>query len=134
MTTQPTETPRTDKATWTADSINQVDGVPVVDASFARTLERELAVMTAERDRLRDVKWEGIHQLETTIATLTAQLEEARRALDATKQALILLPLDHTKECSETPLKCTCAVGKKWLAIDAPGRTLAALTERKEKV
>lgn len=42
-----------------------------------KTLETELAAMTKERDRLRDVKWEGIAKLESE---LKAEPREGREA------------------------------------------------------
>jgi hypothetical protein len=98
---RPTETPtpRTDAETWIADSISDPDGIPVVRADVCKAIELENA-------------------------TLTAQLEEARRdsaRLDWLEAQCVDIFVD------ESPIERRNGMSLRQ-AIDA------ALTERKEKV
>ncbi len=58
---------------------------PFIEAFAARAekAEADLAAMTKERDRLRDVKWSGIVALETNLTAQTALVEKLREALVA---------------------------------------------------
>jgi hypothetical protein len=111
MNTQPPETPRTDAATWIADSISDPDGIPVVRADVCKAIELENAA-------------------------LAAQLEEARRAMTGMLENYITL-----KEMSLVLARSDAPnwIGRNMTADDdihviAVRKSLAALTERKEKV
>ena len=75
------DTPRTDAM----DSLRYRS-----DALFelSRQLERELAAVTAERDRLRDTKWEGITKLESDLAASQQEARRLREALEKYRDAL----------------------------------------------
>lgn len=60
---------------------------------LARQLETELDAMTKERDRLRDVKWEGIAKIESE---LKAEREKVAKLEDIIRRA-------STKFCEDGP-------------------------------
>lgn len=75
------ETPRTDAAMLCADELAYSE-TEVVLASFARELERSLAAVTAERDRLKDVLADFVQYVSPgDDVPLAAMLDDARAAL-----------------------------------------------------
>ena len=88
----PTPTPRTDAATYPADCLG---ATLVTNRDLARTLERELAALIAERDQLRadcenETKW-AAHYLAQSIAD-KARAERAEA--EAERYRLVTLRLD----------------------------------------
>jgi recombinational DNA repair ATPase RecF len=81
------DTPRTDAASWREHQQS------VVDADFARQLERELAQRTAERDRMtgqrnaaldaREITQRTLDGIDGVLSQRTAERDEARREVCA---------------------------------------------------
>jgi cell division protein FtsB len=77
------KTPRTDKAAWMELVGFESNELHVVEADFARQLERELAAVTAERDELRG----QVSTLQGRIAFERRNLLEAEAERDELRAA-----------------------------------------------
>jgi hypothetical protein len=83
------KTPRTDAVTWMELVGMESNELIVVEADFARGLERELAAVTKERDDLRQAAILGLDCLTTEMLGVSEEFaERVAKATAALKAAL----------------------------------------------
>ena len=93
-------TPRTDAQEWTTETRTRV-----VWASFARTLETELAAAKAECNRLYESSPTALDALTAELARLRAELKELSQAYELNRVSIDELDADRARaERAETEL------------------------------
>jgi predicted kinase len=104
------DTPRTDAAAWREHQQS------VVDADFARQLERDLAQRTAERDALKADA--NLVSLNAVIATLRAEVAKAIAERDEARREVCALWEKH-QTWARGVTASHYAVNRGWDCFDA---------------